>query len=201
VSNANKPMGFIPHSYLNGAPWNGQCRTYNVVASYATALYVGDPVITSGTADGNGVQGVAIGAGTGPLLGVIVGIGKYEGGSFNPSNLDITYRPASDAKTWYVKVVDDPAVLFEIQEESGTVQLAATDVGANTISVLAAGNGFVSGWQLACYTTAAPTTTNTLQLRLHGLVRRPNNAFGAYAKWLVSINVHELGHGPGAAGI
>ena len=34
-----------------------------------------------------------------------------------------------------------------------------------------------------------------------GLVRRPENAFGAYAKHLVKINVHELGTGTGALGV
>jgi hypothetical protein len=34
-----------------------------------------------------------------------------------------------------------------------------------------------------------------------GLVRTSDNAFGAYAKHLVKINVHELGTGTGAAGV
>lgn len=201
MANANRPGGFAPVGYLNGAPWNGQARLYNIVATYGTALYIGDPVISSGTADANGVPGIAIGATTGALRGVIVGLGRYEGLQANPANLDITYRPAADPASWYAMVVDDPNVIFEVQEESNGTQLAATEVGLNTISKSGTGNGFVSGWMIPSATGATPNTTATLQLRLLGLVRRPDNAFGAYAKWLVQINVHELAHGTGAAGV
>lgn len=201
MANTNRPAGFVPHSYLNGAPWNGQARLYSIAASYGTALYIGDPVISSGTADANGIPGIALGAGSGALRGVIVGLGKHRTAMVNQSNLDITYRPASDPSVWYAMVVDDPNVLFEIQEESNGTALAATEIGLNQISLLGAGNGFVSGWQVRSASGATPATTATLQLRLMGLVQRPGNEFGAYAKHLVQINVHELAHGTGAAGV
>lgn len=201
MANANRPTGFSPFCYLNGAPWNGQARIYSIAASYNTALYIGDPCISSGTADTNGIPGIALGATTGALRGVIVGLGKYRGLMANPSNLDITYRPASDPAVWYAMVVDDPNVLFAVQEESNGTQLAAVDVGLNTISKTGTGNGFVSGWMIPSSTGATPATTATLQLRLERLVQVQDNAFGAYAKWLVQINVHELGHGTGAAGV
>lgn len=202
MANVNAPSGFTPYQYLNGSPWNGQARTYSIDANYGTALYIGDPVISGGGADANGVPNIAIGATTGALRGVIVGLGRYEGGAtFNPNNLNITYRPASDPNVWYARVVDDPNVLFTIQEHSNGTALAAADVGLNQISVSGTGNGFISGWLLASATDATPNTTATLQLRLMGLLRVPNNAFGAYAKWIVKINVHELGTGTGAAGV
>lgn len=204
MANPNRPSGFTPWQYLNGSPWNGQARTYSIAAAYATALYIGDPVISSGTSDTNGVPGIAIGATTGALRGVIVGLGTSEMLSVNPDNLNRIYRPASDPAVWYAKVVDDPNVIFTIQEHgaAGATQLAATEVGLNQIGYSGtAGNGYLSGWQLANVTDAAPATTATLQLRLLGLLRIHNNAFGAYAKWLVQINVHELAHGTGAAGV
>jgi len=201
MANVNRTSGFTPHSYLNGAAWNGQARIYSIAANYGTALYIGDPVISSGTSDADGVQGVALGAATGALRGVIVGLGKNKGLLANPSNLDITYRPASDASQWYAAVVDDPNVVFVITEHSNGTALAAVDCGMNTISVSGTGNGFVSGWTLASATDGSPATTATLQLRLLGLLQVPNNTFGAYARWLVQINVHELAHGTGAAGV
>ena len=202
MANANRPAGFIPVQYLNGSEWSGQARIYSIAAAYATALYVGDPVISSGTSDANGVPGVILGAATGALRGVIVGLGSSEGLVANIVNPNIAYRPAAAQTTdWYAMVCDDPNVLFELQEKAGTQQLAATEIGLNTVPVLAAGNGFTSGWTLASYTDATPNTTATLQLRLMGLVRRQGNAFGAYAKHLVKINVHELGTGTGAAGV
>lgn len=202
MANANRPAGFIPVQYLNGAPWNGQARLYSIAAAYATALYIGDPVKSSGTANADGVPGIVLGAATGGLRGVIVGLGTQEGLIANPSNLDITYRPAAaTSKDWFALVVDDPNVLFEIQENSNTLQLAAVDIGLNTISLAGTGNGFVSGWALPSSTDATPAVTATLQLKLMGLVRRQQNAFGAYAKHLVQINVHELAHGTGSLGV
>lgn len=116
MANANRPSGFSPVQYLNGSPWNGQARIYSIAAAYATALYIGDPVKSSGTADANGVPGIILGATTGALRGVIVGLGSAEGLIANPKNLDITYRPAAaQATDWYAMVVDDPQVLFEVQ--------------------------------------------------------------------------------------
>jgi hypothetical protein len=211
MANANRPSGFTPVSTLNGAPWNGQAHIYSIAASYGTALYVGDPCISSGTADAGGIAGIAIGAESGALRGVIVGL--YNSGSTTGVlggvtagsiiNNSIAYRPASDANVWYAAVVDDPNVIFQIQEESNGTALAATDVGLNQIGATGTGNGYASGWQLSSTTGATPNTTATLQLRLLGLAQMPagTNVFGAYAKWLVQINVHELGHGTGAAGV
>ncbi len=207
MANPNAPSGFSPVKTLTGAPWNGQANLYSIAASYGTALYIGDPVVSSGTSDANGVQGIAIGATTGALRGVIVGLGTNattvagESLMANVNNLNITYRPASDPSIWYAMVVDDPNVLFEIQEHANGTQLSAAECGLNQISVSGAGNGFVSGWQLASYSDATPNTTATLQLRLMGLSRYSTNSFGAYAKWLVKINVHELGTGTGASGV
>lgn len=203
MANANRPSGFTPHSYLNGAPWSGQARIYCIAAAYsAAAIYVGDPVISAGSADAFGTPTIALGAATGALRGVVVGLGTSPTFMGNAGNVDITYRPAAaQSQDWYAMVVDDPNVLFEIQEKSNTTQLAATEIGLNTVPILASGNGFVSGWLLASATDATPATTATLQLRLMGLVRREGNAFGAYAKHLVKINVHELGTGTGAAGV
>ena len=201
MPNANRPSGFTPVGYLNGAPWNGQVRTYSIDAAYATALYIGDPVISGGGSDANGVPNVVIGGTTGALRGVIVGLGTSETGKFNPENLNRIYRPALDPAVWYAAVVDDPNVIFQIQEKSNTTQMTAADVGMNQLPVSAAGNGYLSGWQLSSTTDNASSATATVQLRLLGLARKPNNTFGAYAKWLVQINVHELAHGTGAAGV
>lgn len=194
MANANRPTGLSPVKMLTGAPYNGQATIYSIATSYSTALYIGDPVISSGTADTNGVPGIALAAATGPIRGVIVGIGStYESMIGNIVNPNITYRPAAtQTDTWYAMVVDDPNVIFEVQENSNGTALAATEVGLNQVLKLGTGNGYVSGWLLASATDATPAVTATLQVRLLGLSRRSDNAFGAYAKWNVLINAHEL---------
>ncbi len=139
MANENRPAGFIPRQYLNGAPWNGQARLYSIAANYGTALYVGDPVISSGSADANGVPGIAIGAGTGALRGVIVGLGKTPGGLFNPSNLDITYKPASDPSVWYAAVVDDPNVQLLIKGVHDALSALAAGLAATKSAAVPAG--------------------------------------------------------------
>lgn len=202
MPNANRPSGFTPVQYLNGAAWNGQARLYSIAAAYTTALYIGDPVKSSGTSDAGGIQGIVLGSTTGGLRGVIVGLGSTSGGIFNPGNLDITYRPgAAQTTDWFAMVVDDPNVLFEVQEESNGTQIAAAEIGLNTISKTGTGNGYISGWMIPSVTGATPATTATLQLKLMGLSRKSGNVFGAYAKHLVQINVHELSHGTGSLGV
>jgi hypothetical protein len=188
MANANRPSGLSPVKYLNGAPWNGQATLYSIAAGYSTKLAIGDPVASSGTADSNGVPGIVRAADTGAIRGVIVGLGTSEGLIANPSNLDSTVRPgAAQPGTWYAMVVDDPNVIFEIQDTGGT--LAAADVGLNTnLTITDAGN-FVSSVVLDA---ADKADTATLQVKLLGLSRRIDNAFGEYAKWLVLINNHEL---------
>lgn len=194
MANANRPTGLSPVKYLNGAPWSGQANVYSIATDYAVALYIGDPVISSGTADVNGVPGVALAAATGAIRGVIVGLGStYEECIGNINNPNITYRPAAtQTTTWYAMVVDDPNVVFAVQEIGTGTYLTATEVGLNANLSLAAGNGYVSGWMLD---NSGEGTTSTIQVRLLGLVRTIDNAFGQYAKWLVKINNHELAAG------
>jgi hypothetical protein len=202
MANSNRPSGFSPVRYLNGAPWNGQATMYSIPAAYATELAIGDPVISGGSASASGLATIALAAATGAVRGVIVGLGTSLNAVANPDNLNTTKRPAAAQVTdWYAMVVDDPNVIFEIQEQSNGTALAAAQVGLNTVPILAAAGTYLSGWQLASATGATPATTATLQLRLLGLVQRMNNEFGAYAKWLVKFNVHELGTGTGAAGV
>lgn len=202
MSNVNRPTGLSPVQYLNGSPYNGQARLYSIAGNYNTALYVGDPVTLSGTADSGGVPGIVRGtAGSVALVGVVVGIGRYADLMANPNNLNITYFPANGDTTntpWYAMVVDDPNVLFEVQDTGTGTALAATDIGQNIAVKVGTGNGFVSGFGIDNTTVA---NTATLQCKLMGLVRREDNEFGAYAKFLVKINNHVYGASTGTAGI
>ena len=199
MANANRPSGLSPVQYLSGAPWNGQARLYSIIATYATALAIGDPVTLSGTADANGVPGINIATGgdANMVLGSIVGLGKFEGGVFNPNNLDQIIRPAADPAAWYAMVSDDPGIIYEVQDIGTGTPLAAADVGLNVNLVAGTNNGFVSGWLLD---NSSKGTNATYQVKLLGLARRQDNVIGQYAKWLVKINNHSLGTGTGQTG-
>ncbi len=194
MANVNQPKGLWPTQYLNGAPWNGQARLYFIASTDANAYAIGDPVASSGSADTNGVPGVTLAtAGAGNAVrGVIVGCGTTEGLMADPNNLNTTVIPATKSQNYYVMVADDPNILFEAQEVGTGTALTAAEVGLNANLLAGANNGYQSGWQID---NSGEGTGATLQVRLMGLVRRQQNAFGAYAKWLVKINNHELAAG------
>ncbi len=196
MANVNSPNGLVPVKHLDSSPYNGGGNVYSIAASYSSAaLYIGDPVISSGSADSNGIPGITLAAATGAIRGVIVAIGQDPNFYANPGSLDTIYRPAAaQSTTWYALVVDDPNVIFSVQEVNSGTPLAAADVGLNTNLVLASGNGFVSGWTLD---NATEGTTSTLQCRILGLARTAPiaNAYGLAARWLVKINNHELSAG------
>ena len=203
MANANKPSGLSPVQYLNGAPWNGQARLYSVAYNYGSALYIGDPVILSGTSDTNGVPGVTLATAgdANPVVGAVVGVGRYESLIANPNNLNITYFPSGGDgvnSPWYVMVADDPNIIFEAQDIGSSTQLAATNIGENINLKSGTGNGFISGWGID---NGSHGTTATYQCKLMGLVRTSDNAFGQYAKFLVKINNHFYGTGTGTAGV
>jgi hypothetical protein len=188
MANANRLSGLSPVKYLNGAPWTGGGNMYSVDSGYGTALYIGDPVDLSGTSDDYGIQGVVLASAGAASVGVIVAIGiNAKGGPYiNPTDLTATHAPATKTVDYYALVVDDPNVIFECQEV-GTA-LAAADCGLNAnfdfgTPATLSGVGILN---------SSKNTTNTLNMRLLGLVQRPDNAFGTYAKWLVLINNHRF---------
>jgi len=193
MSNTNAPFGLSPVQHLDGSPWNGRGRLYFIASDDSNAFAIGDPVKSSGSGDANGVPGVTLAsAGTGNAVrGVILSMGGIkEGGPYaDPTNLNTTIIPATKSQAYYVLVCDDPNTIFEIQETNSGTALTKDEIGLNANLKSGTNNGFVSGWTLD---NSGETTTSTLQLHLLGLARRPNNAFGLAAKWLVMINNHEL---------
>ncbi len=182
MPNSNAASGLTPKRYRNGAPFVGPLRRYYHPATDSTALYIGDPVIIAGSADTDGTPTAtrATAASAGRITGVVVG--------FEP-NATINAAGFGAASTaFYILVCDDPAVLYEIQEDSVGGALAATSVGLNADLIAASGNNATkqSGFMLDSSTAA---TTATLQLRIVQLEQRADNEIGTNAKWLVAINL------------
>lgn len=193
MANVFRPNGLSPVKDLHSGEYNGQANIYSIAAADTNGYAIGDPVVSSGSADANGVAGITLAAATGAIRGVIVGLGTAEGLIANPNNLNSTVRPAAaQSSVWYAMVVDDPRVIFEVSEVNSGTALTAAAVGLNDNLVVGANNGFASGWTLS---NSLEAVTSTLQVRLLGLARRQDNAFGLGARWLVLINNHELSAG------
>ncbi|MBU6264869.1 MAG: hypothetical protein KGM14_01575 [Actinomycetales bacterium] len=196
MANVVAPKGFVPSRYMDGSAWNGAANMYCIPSSDGSVFSPGDAVKTAAGGDANGIPYVQKAAGTDTVRGVVVGV--LVANPNNPSlvgtTLDLTLQniPATKAKDYYVLVADDPNILFEIQDDglnAGTTVATACNKNAtftvanptspqqNSASVLNSGS---------------IATTNTLNLKIVGLVQKPNNAYGANATWLVRFNLHEL---------
>lgn len=188
MANANIARGLIPYRQQTGAPFNGAGRIYYVPSSYGTALYVGDPVIPTGTNDANGVPGIVLASAGGGnyMIGSVIGIANGGDPTIAVTRDMPVYHPASTAQ--YLLIADDPATLFQIQED-GNMGATATMGNADLVSGTGSTYSGYSGWQLS---SASLNTTSTLQLRILELLNEADNAVGTNAKWLVRINLHSL---------
>lgn len=191
MPNTDTPFGLRPIRHKSGAPYNGAVNAYHVPAGYATALFVGDPVVKTGTANTADVNGYKAGtlceinkaaAGTtNRITGVIVGFAP------DPNGLERTYNPASNSRIVYV--CDDPDVIFEIQAD-GTATNAM--IGLNGVLIYTNTgdtNTGRSGAEMSIAGTA-PAVTAGFQLNILRLVNREDNEMGEFAKLEVRINQH-----------
>ena len=180
------PFGMVPVENL-AAGYNTQgFETLNIADGYSTAIYFGDVVkkVTGGTIEKD--------TGTTSLtpIGVFVGCRYINSIGYV---IDSQYWPGiTTGYTVYAKVVTDPNAVFAIQADG-----ALTDGGSNTGSE-------VNGLNAAIVQTAGSatfgksknslngsscSTTNTLPLRIVGLVEEPNNEWSdTYANVLVKWN-------------
>lgn len=195
MANADTRFGGRPVRHRNGAPYTGSGNWYFIPSTYATALYIGDPVVKTGTS--NTARASAPGAGSFEI-GCLPEINKATVGTTNkitgfivafapnPDGLSSVYRAASTERLAFV--ADDPDLLFEMQAEGS---LAAVDVGLNAVLIYThAGdnNSGLSGAEFDCGTTTAPATTVGFQLKIMRIVNRLDNEIGANVKALVLIN-------------
>lgn len=199
MANTSALSGLAPVKYLNGAPWNGAVNIYCILAADTNAFAVGDIVKTQANASVSGIPAVTLGTAGAAARGVIVALGTAlaapQGGGpyINPANLNVTNRPSGAATCdYFCAVVDDPQVLFEVQEGGVGSVLTTTSLNRN-VNINAGTRSDtmkVSGMYLDNNTV---NTTSTLNLQILRPVPRPDNQFGAASqKWLVRINNHEF---------
>jgi hypothetical protein len=213
--NPNKPAGLAPVQTLIGADWTQKANWYCIPSTDSTYNYmVGDLVSLAAAAggDSNGTPYITQCAAGGTAVGVIAAVGlaqsvagilPYGGPPINPNNLAQVYAPIAKAgQNYYALVIDDPYVIFEIQEGGTATNLTAASVGLNANIAIGANatattpTGFLSNTYLNGNT--APTTTVTYNLKIIRFAPRLDNHFvtipatgGGYQKWWVMINNHQ----------
>lgn len=207
MANADSRFGLRPVRYRGGAPYNGATNPYYIPSSYGTALFIGDPVIKTGTSNTAEVKVPGVGV---AAIGTLPAINKATAGDSNrvtgvivsfsadPSNLDKPYNPASTERV--ANVCDDPFVVFEVQADGA---LAAASMGLNAVLIFthsgSTGTG-LSGVELDTTSDAPAADASNQLLILRAVNREDNDTTLTHAKAEVLIVNHTEAHGNTAAG-
>ena len=202
MPNSIGPRGLVPSRYLDGSAWNGAVNMYCIPSTDGSIYGPGDAVKSAAGGDANGIPYVQKAASNDTVRGVVVAV--VVSAPNNPSLvgnvIDNTTQaiPATKTRDYYVLVADDPTLIFEIQDDGSS---ALTSTACNKNASLTVANPTApqqnSATSLACSTVA---TTQSLNLKILGLVQKPGNEYGKYAAWAVRFNQHELG-GSNTAGV
>ena len=201
ANNPINPNGFSPVSTIAGASWNQQARTYFIPAADTNAYYVGMAVKSAtGTDTTNGLPQVQPSTGVTTELqrGVIVGVfvvppvGNASSLVGQALPLEQTYAPATKTRNYYLAVVDDPQVIFEIQDDGGAASVAANASKNATFTVVAPTSPQQQSATVLT-TGAGIATTQGFPLKILGLSQKYTNILGNnYTRYLVKFNQHEL---------
>jgi len=227
VTNQNKPSGLTPVKYLGGADWDGKANLYFISQASVNAFNVGDLVSpVAGVDQWSGLQSIdlTLAASSTQVVGVAIAFGaspsattSLRGGPYiDPNNLTLINVPATKVKNYFALVVDDPKVIFEIQETgAGTtpatsLTFAATSknasfvYGAPAAGVAVSGTTLDNGVSSGHTPQTSATVTNGYFLRMMGLAQKVDpqtaqwNTFGLFAKWYVKLINHAYDSTPSA---
>lgn len=186
MANPDAAFGLRPVGHLYGLDWANKMETFYCPATDSTAIFKGDLVNQNGTADATGrwlnVDQTAAGETT--IIGVAWAFSTVPQIGADPTNLERIYRPASTAM--YIKVITDPNVIYEIQED-GTIVYGSVGLACDVVVGSGSTTTGLSGMELDSSEVGA-----TGQLKILGLAHRDDgsNDIGANAIWRVVINEH-----------
>ena len=189
MANSDAPSGFKPIKHLNGNPWNGKVNVYYIPATDGTATFIGDAVKSAGSATSDGLYPTVAQAAAGDAIrGIVIGFSDQPYVSVNTDNLNEKYRAASVAR--YAFVVDDPDVIFEVQEDSVGGSIAAASVGLSCDFVV--GSGSTVTGKSAMEVDSSDVGTAAGQFKLLRVSNKVGNELGNYCKWEVLFREHEM---------
>lgn len=192
MANDTGPFGLKPTRYVDGTCWDGATVECYISSSYATALYIGDPVLLTPTLaekDTTGrYQTINKSAGTDGIIvwGVITSFGV------NPDDLNKVYNPASTEGIANVVIPSDD-LLFKIRGDGGGTP-SKVFVGQNAVMIAnTAGSTStgLSGMMLDEGTTTAPSADQSNPLFIYGIQQVEDNTLADNAVYEVLINTNQ----------
>lgn len=191
MANPTGAFGLRPVRHKSGSPWNGATVKCYISSSYATALFIGDPVLMTTTAAEKEATGKypTINASAGTDGTIIWGVIT----SFDPLRTDLTkqYNPASTER--YCNVCCDPEVVFQIRGDGGTT-LTDLVAGQNAVMIATATGSTttgLSGFHLDEGTTTAPSANQSNPLYILNVSNLEGNDLGDNMIYDVLLNTIE----------
>jgi len=206
MANLSRPFGFRAIRTLDSNDYNGQAGLYWKSGADGSNVFMGDLVRFDGTNRNSGPTTRFPGlmavqqfiAGGAQSIGVVVGIvPQPEFNQIQQATLGLRYMPGTSGIDRWLFVIDDAAVLYEIEDDWGSDASASTafttTIGKNA-DISGAANGStitgVSGMRLA---TATIATTATLPMRVYRWIQRDNNLPAqAQGHWEVRLQTQLL---------
>jgi len=161
MANNNNPHGFRPlMRSLSGGPGAAMLGAHKLVGD-GTALFIGDAVklAASGTKTTKCITAATVGA--------------------TAAGVNLIYGAALTATDHLIIPVNSQ--IFEVQIDT----IAAADLDKNAALVAGAGS---TTTHISGHSANGVATTNTLDLKVLGLMNSPDNAVGAYARIEVLFN-------------
>lgn len=207
MANIDSPFGLKPLRHKSGAPYNGAANPYYIPASYGTALYVGDPVVKTGTSNTAAVKVPGAGAFN---IGTLPEINKATAGDANavtgvivgftalPSDLNKNYNPASTERVAWV--CDDPDIIFEIQADGA---VPAASMGLNAVFIYTHSGSTstgLSGVELDTTSDVPAADASNQMIIIRAANREDNDTTITHAKVEVLLNNHTEAQGRTANG-
>lgn len=194
MANVTTAFGLRPVGHFLSGSYNGQHEVCYVPSTYGTALFIGDPVIVTGTSNASRVitgssqyasgrlreVNLATAGGGNAISGVVIGF------DVQPNDLETIYGKADTERV--AQVITDPYVIYEVRDDgSGTPAAGFVGANANLVSGTGVASTGFSGWSLDATTPAA---TQNFQVKVLNFIDRVDNEVGDYAVYHVLINQH-----------
>lgn len=199
MANLNSPSGLWPVRMADGSPYYPHVTLCYAPASYGTAIFLGDPVMTSGTANAAETLGWPIGRlpevnvaadGDGdPIWGVCIGVVPVTASS-------TIYREASTLRL--IEVDRRPNVVWRCQTDALGTALTVAEMGLHTSFKVGTGSTVTgrSGWTIDTSITPSVDVSQQILLENFSDLGPGKNEVGSAYSWVdFIINNHALMQG------
>lgn len=199
MANTDRPNGALVVGTLSGSPWQASVQAFTLDGSHS-AIAVGD--LVQMTSDGyldvyaageTGFIGICVGVIPANATTVNGKLGDHYLSSTVPTLVGAGVRNSAANATDTILVCTAPDILIEMQEDGETDPLELADVGSN-VEIVNGGVDSTTGNSTMEIDSDSHNTTNTLPLRLLGLVQRVDNEYvsggQAYTRWLLTPANH-----------